>query len=84
MATTTQPLSPAALSAARLVSGEEDSGTRSILTTAISASLHAKASMPVAFALSSTTAARAAVFAGAGPAGGALRRRYLRRRGRMS
>lgn len=62
-----QPLSPGELAATWLVSREEGSGTRSVLTTAISAALHSKVSMPVSLALSSTTAVRAAVLAGPAP-----------------
>ncbi len=62
------PLSPAELADARLVSREEGSGTRDVLTSALSAALHRKVTMPVAIALSSTAAVRAAVLAGAGPA----------------
>lgn len=63
-----QPLSPAEIAATRLVSREEGSGTRDVLTTALSAALHTRVIMPVAIALSSTAAVRAAVLAGAGPA----------------
>lgn len=63
-----QPLGPAELAATRLVSREEGSGTRDVLTAAISAAMNAKVTMPVPLALSSTTAVRAAVLAGAGPA----------------
>ncbi len=63
-----QPLSPAELAGARLVSREEGSGTRNALTAALSASLGHPVTMPVALALSSTAAVRAAVLAGAGPA----------------
>lgn len=63
-----EPLSPADLAAARLVSREEGSGTRGVLATALSAALGARAQLPVALALSSTAAVRAAVRAGAGPA----------------
>lgn len=63
-----EPLSPAELAATQLVSREEGSGTRDVLTAAISTALHAKVTMPVALALSSTAAVRAAVIAGAGPA----------------
>ncbi len=63
-----QPLSPAELAQTRLVSREEGSGTRDALTAALSAALHARVTMPVAIALSSTAAVRSAVLAGAGPA----------------
>jgi DNA-binding transcriptional LysR family regulator len=63
-----EPLSPAELAATRLVSREEGSGTRDVLTAALSAALHTRVIMPVAIALSSTAAVRAAVLAGAGPA----------------
>ncbi len=62
------PLSPAELAATRLVSREEGSGTRSVLTAALSAALGARVAMPVTLALSSTAAVKAAVVAGAGPA----------------
>jgi DNA-binding transcriptional LysR family regulator len=63
-----QPLSPAELATTRLVSREEGSGTRGVLSAALSAALNARVTMPVALALSSTAAVRAAVLAGAGPA----------------
>ncbi len=63
-----QPLEPAELAAARLVSREEGSGTRDVLTAALSAALGARVTMPVALALSTTVAVRSAVLAGAGPA----------------
>lgn len=63
-----EPVSPAELAATRLVSREEGSGTRDVLTAAISAALKSRVTLPVALALSSTTAVRAAVIAGAGPA----------------
>ena len=63
-----EPLGPAELAGTRLVSREEGSGTRDVLTSALAAALHARAAMPVAIALSSTAAVRAAVLAGAGPA----------------
>lgn len=63
-----EPLSPAELATTGLVSREEGSGTRDVLAAALSAALHARVIMPVAIALSSTTAVRAAVLAGAGPA----------------
>jgi molybdate transport repressor ModE-like protein len=63
-----QPLSPGELAGTRLVSREEGSGTRYVLTAALSAALAHQVTMPVALALSSTAAVRAAVLAGAGPA----------------
>lgn len=63
-----EPLSPAELATTGLVSREEGSGTRDVLAAALSAALHARVIMPVVIALSSTTAVRAAVLAGAGPA----------------
>jgi DNA-binding transcriptional LysR family regulator len=63
-----EPLSPADLAGTRLASREEGSGTRDALTAALSAALGRRVTMPVALALSSTTAVRAAVLAGAGPA----------------
>jgi DNA-binding transcriptional LysR family regulator len=63
-----QPLGPAELAAARIVSREEGSGTRSVLAAALSAALKAPVTMPVALALSTTAAVRSAVLAGAGPA----------------
>ncbi len=62
------PLSPAELAATRLVSREEGSGTRDVLTAAVSAALGRRVTMPVALALSTTAAVRSAVLAGAGPA----------------
>ena len=63
-----QPLSPVELASTRLASREEGSGTRNVLAAALSAALGRRVTMPVALALSSTTAVRAAVLAGAGPA----------------
>jgi DNA-binding transcriptional LysR family regulator len=63
-----QTLSPAELAETSVVSREEGSGTRDVLTAALSAALHTRVHMPVAIALSSTAAVRAAVLAGAGPA----------------
>ncbi|MGE5288203.1 MAG: LysR family transcriptional regulator [Micromonosporaceae bacterium] len=64
-----QPLSPAELAATPLVSREEGSGTRDVLAAALAAALNtARAEAPVALALSTTAAVRAAVIAGAGPA----------------
>ena len=63
-----QPLEPGELAAARIVSREEGSGTRDVLTAALSAALGARVTMPVALALSTTAAVRSAVLAGAGPA----------------
>jgi DNA-binding transcriptional LysR family regulator len=70
------PLSPAELAATPLVSREEGSGTRDALAAALATALSgteaagpvARAEAPVALALSTTTAVRAAVLAGAGPA----------------
>jgi DNA-binding transcriptional LysR family regulator len=60
------PVGPAEL-ATPLVSREAGSGTRDVLAAAVSAALGRRVSMPVALALSTTTAAvRAAVLAGAG------------------
>jgi DNA-binding transcriptional LysR family regulator len=63
-----RPLNPAELAAARLVSREEGSGTKGVLTAALSAAMGTRVTMPVALALSSTAAVKAAVAAGAGPA----------------
>jgi DNA-binding transcriptional LysR family regulator len=63
-----EPLSPAELAGTRLASREEGSGTRDALMAALSAALGHRVTMPVALALSSTAAVRAAVLAGAGPA----------------
>ena len=63
-----QPLGPADLATARIVSREEGSGTRDVLTAALSAALNTRVTMPVALALSTTAAVRSAVLAGAGPA----------------
>ncbi len=63
-----RPLRPAELAAARLVSREEGSGTKGVLTAALSAAMGTRVTMPVALALSSTAAVKAAVAAGAGPA----------------
>ena len=63
-----QPLEPGELAAARIVSREEGSGTRDVLTAALSAALGVRVAMPVALALSTTAAVRSAVLAGAGPA----------------
>jgi DNA-binding transcriptional LysR family regulator len=63
-----RPLSPAELAATRLVSREEGSGTKGVLTAALSAAMGTRVTMPVALALSSTAAVKAAVAAGAGPA----------------
>jgi DNA-binding transcriptional LysR family regulator len=62
------PISAAELAATRLVSREEGSGTRGVLATALAAALDTSMTAPAALALSSTTAVRAAVLAGAGPA----------------
>ena len=69
-----QPLSPAELAATPLVSREEGSGTRDSFAAALAAALHRPPGAtpvpapPVALALSTTAAVRAAVLAGAGPA----------------
>jgi DNA-binding transcriptional LysR family regulator len=70
-----QPLSPAELAATALVSREEGSGTREALVTALAAALNgtnaaapSHGEAPAALALSTTTAVRTAVLAGAGPA----------------
>ncbi len=69
-----QPLSAAELAATPLVSREEGSGTRDALAAALTAALHRPPggapipAAPVALALSTTAAVRAAVLAGAGPA----------------
>jgi DNA-binding transcriptional LysR family regulator len=69
-----EPISPAELSATPLVSREEGSGTRDALAAALATALHRPAGQspgtepPVALALSTTAAVRAAVLAGAGPA----------------
>jgi DNA-binding transcriptional LysR family regulator len=63
-----QPLEPAELAAASIVSREEGSGTRGVLTAALSAALGTRVTAPVALALSTTAAVRSAVLAGAGPA----------------
>lgn len=63
-----RPVDPAELASTRLVNREEGSGTRGVLTAALSAALGARVSTPVALALSSTAAVKAAVAAGAGPA----------------
>jgi DNA-binding transcriptional LysR family regulator len=62
------PLSPGELAAARIVSREEGSGTRDVLTAALSEALGLQVSVTVALALSTTAAVRSAVLAGAGPA----------------
>ena len=62
------PLRADELAAVRIVSREEGSGTRSVLTSALAAALKTRVTMPVALALSTTAAIRSAVFAGAGPA----------------
>ncbi len=62
------PLDPTELASARLVSREEGSGTRNVLTAALSAALRRRVDTPVALALSTTAAVRSAVLAGAGPA----------------
>jgi DNA-binding transcriptional LysR family regulator len=62
------PISPAELAVTPLVSREEGSGTREVLAAAVSAALGRRVALPVALALSTTAAVRAAVLAGAGPA----------------
>jgi DNA-binding transcriptional LysR family regulator len=69
-----QPLSPTELASTPLVSREEGSGTRDALAAALTAAGHrasgasSASEPPVALALSTTAAVRAAVLAGAGPA----------------
>jgi len=63
-----EPLGAAELAATRIVSREVGSGTRDVLTAALSAALGTRVTMPVALALSTTAAVRSAVLAGAGPA----------------
>jgi DNA-binding transcriptional LysR family regulator len=63
-----RPVSAAELASTRLVSREQGSGTREVLTAALSAALRTRVMLPVELALSSTAAVRAAVLAGAGPA----------------
>jgi len=58
----------AELAATPLVSREEGSGTRDVLTAALARSLGYAGQVPVALSLSTTTAIRAAVLAGAAPA----------------
>ena len=62
------PVSPAELAATPMVSREAGSGTRDVLAAAVSAALSRRVTMPVALALSTTAAVRAAVLASAGPA----------------
>jgi DNA-binding transcriptional LysR family regulator len=62
------PVTPAELAATPLVSREEGSGTRDALAAALSAALGRRVTLPVALALSTTSAVRSAVLAGAGPA----------------
>jgi len=62
------PVSPAELAATPMVSRELGSGTRDVLAAGVSAALGGRVTMPVALALSTTAAVRAAVLAGAGPA----------------
>ncbi len=62
------PLGPGELAAARIVSREEGSGTRDVLTAALSDALGRQVPVTVALALSTTAAVRSAVLAGAGPA----------------
>jgi molybdate transport repressor ModE-like protein len=64
-----QPVTPTELAGTPLVSREEGSGTRQALTVALANALGAAtAGIPVALVLSTTSAVRAAVVAGAGPA----------------
>lgn len=63
-----RPVSAVELASTRLVSREQGSGTRDVLTAALSEALGARVTLPVELALSSTAAVRAAVLAGAGPA----------------
>jgi DNA-binding transcriptional LysR family regulator len=63
-----RPVSAAELASTGLVSREQGSGTREVLTAALSAALGTRVTLPVELALSSTAAVRAAVLAGAGPA----------------
>lgn len=64
-----QPVTPAELAETPMVSREEGSGTRHALIVALAGALStAEAAIPVALALSTTSAVRAAVVAGAGPA----------------
>ena len=63
------PVTPTELAGTPLVSREEGSGTRHALTVALANALGAAtAGIPVALVLSTTSAVRAAVVAGAGPA----------------
>ena len=63
------PVTPTELARTPLVSREEGSGTRHALTVALANALGAAtAGIPVALVLSTTSAVRAAVVAGAGPA----------------
>jgi molybdate transport repressor ModE-like protein len=63
-----RPVSAVELAGTGLVSREQGSGTREVLTAALSAALGSRVTLPVELALSSTAAVRAAVLAGAGPA----------------
>ena len=64
-----QPVTAAELAGTPLVSREEGSGTRHALIVALASALGAPESgIPIALALSTTSAVRAAVVAGAGPA----------------
>jgi DNA-binding transcriptional LysR family regulator len=63
-----QPVTATELASTRLVSREQGSGTRNVLAAGLSAALGTRVTLPVELALSSTTAVRAAVLAGAGPA----------------
>ena len=60
------PVSPAELAATPMVSREAGSGTRDVLAAAVSAALSRRVTMPVALALSTTAAVRAAVLAAPG------------------
>ena len=64
-----QPVTAAELAGTPLVSREEGSGTRHALIVALASALGAaEAGLPIVLALSTTSAVRAAVVAGAGPA----------------
>ena len=60
------PVSPAELAATPMVNREAGSGTRDVLAAAVSAALSRRVTMPVALALSTTAAVRAAVLAARG------------------
>lgn len=63
-----QPVTPSELAGTPLVSREEGSGTRHVLVVALANALGAATAGPVTLVLSTTSAVRAAVVAGAGPA----------------